>query len=63
MVEPKHVNWVVSKHVSRYMLGIVGYGLSYIQGDGVNLVGYSDAYWACSVVDKKSTIGCCFNLG
>jgi hypothetical protein len=49
--------------MSRYMLGIVKYGLSYIQGDGVNLLGYSDANWACSAVDRKSTSGCCFNLG
>jgi hypothetical protein len=49
--------------VLRYLRGTIEFGLSYIQGDGVNLVGYSDADWACNSVDKKSTSGCCFILG
>jgi hypothetical protein len=63
MVEPKHVHWVAAKHVLRYLCGTVEFGLSYIQGDGVKLVGYSDADWAGSAVDRKSTSGCCFSLG
>jgi hypothetical protein len=63
MVEPKRVHWVVAKYVLRYLRGIVEFGLSYIQGDGVELVGYSDADWAGSSVDRKSTSGCCFSVG
>jgi hypothetical protein len=57
------VHWVAAKHVLRYLRGTVEYGLSYIQGDGVKLVGYSDVDWAGNTVDKKSTSGCCFSLG
>jgi hypothetical protein len=63
MVEPKRVHWVAAKHVLRYLRGTIKFGLSYIQGDGVNLVGYSDADWAGNSVDKKSTSGCCFSVG
>lgn len=30
---------------------------------GVELQGYIDFDWVRSVVDRKSTSGCCFNLG
>jgi hypothetical protein len=63
MVEPKRVHWVAAKHVLRYLRGTVEFGLSYIQGDGVKLVGYSDADWAGNAVDRKSTSGCVFSLG
>jgi hypothetical protein len=63
MVDPKRVHWVAAKHVLRYLHGTVEFGLSYIQGDGVKLVGYSDADWVGSSVNKKSTSGCCFSLG
>jgi hypothetical protein len=29
----------------------------------MRLQGYADAYWAGSIVDQKSTSGCCFTLG
>jgi hypothetical protein len=43
MVEPKCVQWVAIKHVLRYLHGTIEFGLIYIQGDGVNLMGYSGA--------------------
>jgi hypothetical protein len=63
MVEPRRVHWVAAKHVLRYLRGTVDYGLSYVQGDGVRLMGYTDSDWAGSAVDRKSTSGCCFSLG
>jgi hypothetical protein len=63
MVEPRRVHWVAAKHVLRYLRGTVEYGLSYIQGDGVKLMGFTDADWAGNTVDRKSTSGCCFSLG
>ena len=39
------------------------YGLDYVRGDGVGLVGYSNSDWAGSASDRKSTSGCCFGLG
>jgi hypothetical protein len=63
MVEPRRIHWVATKHVLRYLRGTVEYGLSYIQGDGVKLTGFTDVDWASSTVDRKSTSGCCFILG
>jgi hypothetical protein len=34
---------VAAKHVLRYLRGTVEYGLSYIQGNGVKLMGFTDA--------------------
>ena len=63
MVEPRRVQWSAATHILRYILGIMDYGLDYVRGDGVRLVGYSDSDWASSASDWKSTSGCCFGLG
>jgi hypothetical protein len=63
MVELRRVHWVAIKHVLCYLRGIVDFGMNYVQGHGVRLVGFSDSYWADNVVDRKSTSGCCFSLG
>ena len=47
----------------RYIAGMVDYGLHFIRGDGVILVGYSDSEWAGCASDRKSTSGFCFGLG
>ena len=43
MVEPRRVQWATAKHVLRYIAGTVDYGLDYVRGDGVGLVGYTDS--------------------
>jgi len=63
MVEPKSVQWIGEKHVMRYIAGSVDYGLDYVRGDGVRLIGYTNLDWAGCVVDWKSTSECCFGLG
>jgi hypothetical protein len=63
MVEPRRVHWVATKHVLKYLCGMVNYGLDYQRGDGVHLVGYTDSDCAGCVSDRKSTLGCCFGLG
>ena len=40
MVEPRRVHWIATKHVLRYIASTVDYGLQYIKGDGVRVVGY-----------------------
>jgi hypothetical protein len=42
MVEPRSVHMVGAKHVLRYLARRVDYGLDYVRGDGVSLVGYTD---------------------
>ena len=54
MSSPKHIHWIVAKHVLRYLKGTQDYGLQYTSGGGVLLHGFSDSDWA-SVQDRKST--------
>jgi hypothetical protein len=63
MVEPRSVHMVGAKHVLRYVAGTVDFGLDYVRGDGVGLVGYTDSDWAGCVADRKNSLGCCFSLG
>jgi hypothetical protein len=63
MVEPRRVHWVATKHVLRYLHGTMDFGLRYLRVGGVQLQGYTDSDWVGSAMDKKSTFGCCFNLG
>jgi hypothetical protein len=58
-----HVHWMAAKHMLRYLDGTIGYGLRYVSDGDVKLQGYTNSDWAGSVVDGKSTSGCCFNLG
>jgi hypothetical protein len=57
------VHWMAKKHVLTYLWGTMDYGLDYLRGDGVQLVGYTDSDWPGCVGDRKSTYGCCFGLG
>ena len=63
MVEPRRAHWVATKHVLRYLKGMIDYGLNYEKRDGIELTGHTDFDWARSVMDRKSTLGCCFILG
>lgn len=63
MVEPLQSHWVAAKHVLRYLHGTINYRLRYASNDILRLHGYSNAVWARSVTDRKSTLGCCFSLG
>jgi hypothetical protein len=63
MVESRSVHWIGTKHVLRYIAGIVDFGLDYIRGDRVSLVGYTDSDWEGFATDRKRTSGCCFGLG
>ena len=62
MVEPHHTHWIGAKNLLRYLHGIITHGLRYTTGD-VRLHGYTDADWAGTMVDQKSTSRCCFSLG
>ena len=57
------MHWTATKHNLRYLPGTTDYGLDYRRSGGVGLVGYTDSDWVGSVSDRKSTFGCCFNLG
>jgi hypothetical protein len=63
LVEPRHVHLVAAKHVMRYLKGTMDYGLNYDGDHEFTLSGYTNAYWAGSVAERKKTSGCCFSLG
>ena len=63
MSDPKHIHWVVAKHVLRYVRGTTTFGLRYTSSSGVLLAGYADSDWAGNAVDRKSTSGYCFSMG
>ena len=58
----RHIHVIVTKHVLRYLKGIVDYGLKYDVNQNINLHGYVDLDWSGSTTDRKSTLGCCFSL-
>ena len=62
MVEHHHIHWIGAKNLLRYLRGTINHGLRYTVGS-LRLHGYTDADWAGSVVDRKSTSGYCFTLG
>jgi hypothetical protein len=63
MVEPRQRHWVATKHILRYLIGTITYGLRYTSSGGLFLHGYADVDWAGSPVVWKSTSGYCFSLG
>ena len=56
MVKPTKIFWKAGKHVLRYLRGTSEYGLWYRQTNEVKLHGFTDADWAGSPTDKKSTL-------
>ena len=62
MVKPTKLFWKVGKHVLRYLTGTSEYGLWYRQTDEVKLHGFTDADWAGSPTDIKSTSGGVFSI-
>ena len=56
-VEPKRAHWAVAKHVLRYLRGAIELELKYTRDNDVRLSGFTDADWARSSVDRKSTSG------
>ncbi|XP_052477244.1 secreted RxLR effector protein 161-like [Gossypium raimondii] len=53
---PSETHWRAVKRVLRYLIGTIDHGLFFTKGN-VEVVGYSDADWASSVEDRRSTTG------
>ena len=63
MVKTTKLFWKVGKHVMRYLRGTTEYGLCYKWIEGVKLQGFTDANWAGSPSNRKSTSGGIFSIG
>ena len=63
LTDPRHVHLIAANNILRYLRGIVDYRLKYEVNQKINLEGYVDSYWVGSAIDRKSTLGCCFNMG
>jgi hypothetical protein len=63
LVEPICVHLVSTKHVMRYLKGMLDYGLCYTRDHDFILFGYTNSNWAGSVSNRNKTLGCCFSLG
>ena len=63
MSDLKHIHWVATKQVLKYVRGTITYGLRYTSNSGVLLSGYANSDWDGSAVDQKSTFGYCFSMG
>jgi len=60
---PKESHLKATKRILRYLSHTHNFGLWYPSCENFDLVGYSDADYAGSLVDRKSTSGTCFMLG
>ena len=63
LFQPRHVHQIAAKHVMRYLKGTIAFGLYYDGNHDYRLYGYTDAYWAGSVSDRRSTSCGCYCLG
>ena len=54
---------MVAKHILRYIIGTMEYGLVYECRESVLLAGFTDVNWERGVKDHKSTSSCCFRIG
>ena len=63
LASPRDIDWIMLKHVLRYVKGTAEYKLCYSKRDGdLELVGFSDSDWASSIDDRRSTSGYCFYM-
>jgi hypothetical protein len=63
MQEPHELHWKASKHILRYVQGTTGYGIHYVAGFALDLMGFIDFDWDGDSTDHKSTSGYVLSLG
>ena len=57
LTDLRSVHLIATKHMLKYLRGIVDYGLKYDVNQKINLEGYVDSDWVDSAIDRKSTPG------
>ena len=63
LVKPRWVHLIATKHVMRYLKGMIDLGLYYGRDHDYKLHGYMDSYWEGSASKRKTTLGGCYCLG
>ena len=63
LTDQRHVHFISTKHILRYLNGTVDYGLKFEANQKINLEVYVDLDWTGSAIDRKSTSRCCFSMG
>ena len=63
MQEPHELHWKAAKRILHYILGSHTYGIHFVAGIGLQLVGYTDSNYAGDIDSCKSTSGYMFHLG
>ena len=63
MHNPRKVHWEGVCRILRYLKQSIGMGVLYKKGTHLDIVSYSDADWAGSKGDRRSTSGYCTFLG
>lgn len=62
LADPTQSDFNMVKHVFRYLKGTLNNQLTFTQSKQFQLIGYTDADWASSTDDRRSTSGYCFML-
>ena len=57
MHAPTYSHWAAVKRILHYLKGTTYYGFHITQGYSFTLHGFTDADWAGSIDDRKSTSG------
>ena len=60
---PTEQHWKAVKHIFRYLVGTINYGLLYTTEELLKCLGYSDSDWAGDLDNRKSTSGYGFLVG
>ena len=60
MASPSAQHWKALKHLLRYLIGTIDYGLTYSRGDNFKFKGWSNSNWGQDLNDSKSIAGYSF---
>nr|XP_017181779.1 uncharacterized protein LOC108170846 [Malus domestica] len=63
MHEPSVKHLFIVKRILHYLKGFIGRGILMKNNQSTPISGYTDAYWAGSEINRKSTIGYCTFVG
>ena len=56
LTDPRHVHLIATKHILRYLKGIVDYGLKYESNQNINLEGYVDLDWVDNALHGVASV-------